>query len=183
MIEARLCRIVIGSINRHTYEVEEANEAREVDGNNLAERRKETGLTAQRRRAIIQLMNRFSVRRFCFRHLFAFFAVCMIAASSYVLFNVLDVDGSRFKERTQVCGFEAVLPDSSEEIKSPAAYTPAPSPGSLRSPLFTATAYRTLASRPMIPSTSSYRIVHTRNAIQSESASPTQGSEPAQRSA
>lgn len=146
---------------------------------NLAERRKEKALTARRKRVIIQLMNGFSMRSFCFRHLFAFFAVCMIATSCYVFFNLLDIDGSRFKERGQACGFEAVMPDCSEEIEPPAAYTPAPSSWPLHSPLFTATDYSSLTSRPAIPSTSSYRIVYARNATRSESASPAQGSEPA----
>lgn len=106
----------------------------------------------------------------------------MIATSSYVLFDLLDIDGSRFKNLAQVCGFEAVMPDSSGEIKSPTAHTPAPPPGPLRGLVFTAMSYHSLASRPTLPSTSSYRIVHTRNATQSESASPGRGSEPAQRS-
>lgn len=128
-------------------------------------------------------MFRFSVRRGSFRHLFSFFAVCMVVTSSYVLFNVLDLDESRFKELAQACGFEAVMPDSSGEIKSPAAHTPAPSLGPLRGLLFTATGYSSLASRLTIPLPSSYRIVHTRKTTHSESASPAQGSEPAQRSA
>lgn len=128
-------------------------------------------------------MFRFSVGCVSFRHLFSFFAVCMIVTSSYALFNVLDLDGSRFKELAQACGFEAVMPDSSGEIKSPAAHTLAPPLGPLRGLLFTATGYRSLTSRPTIPRPSSYRIVHTRKATQSESASPAQGSEPAQRSA
>ncbi len=119
------------------------------------------------------------MRHVSFRNLFSFFAVCMIVTSSYVLFNVLDLDGSRFKELAQACGFEAVMPDSGEEIKSPEAQTPAPSLGSLRGLLFTATGYSSLTSRPTIPSPSSYRIVHTRKATQSESASPAQGDEPA----
>lgn len=121
------------------------------------------------------------MRRFCSRHLFLLFAVCIIATSFYVLFDLLDIDGSRFKERGQVCGFEAVMPDCSEEIKSPTANTPAPSPGSLRGLLFAAMHYNAPASRPTLPSILSYHIVHTRNATQSESASPTRGSEPAQR--
>ncbi|CBE67545.1 exported protein of unknown function [Candidatus Methylomirabilis oxygeniifera] len=128
-------------------------------------------------------MCRFSVRRVSFRHLFSFFAVCMIVTSSYVLFNVLDLDGSASRERAQACGFEAVMPDSSGEIKPPAARTPASSLGSLRSLLFTATDYSSLTSRLTIPLPSSYRIVHTRKTTHSESASPAQGSEPAQRSA
>jgi len=124
------------------------------------------------------------MRRFCFRHLFLIFAVCMTATSSYVLFDLLDIDGSGFKELTRGCSFEAVMPDCSGEIKSPTANTPAPPPGPLRSLLFSATRYNFLASRPTLPSTSSsYRLVHTRNATQSESASSAQGSEPAQRSA
>ena len=122
------------------------------------------------------------MRRFCFRHLFSILAVCMITTSSYVLFDLLDIDGSRFKELTQVCGFEAVMPDSGEEIKPPTAYTSAPPPGPLRGLLFTATRYNFFASRPTLPATPSYRIVHTRNATQPESASSTPGNEPAQRS-
>ena len=121
------------------------------------------------------------MRRFCSRHLFLIFAVCMTATSFYVLFDLLDIDGSRFKELAQVCGFDAVMPDSGEEIKPPTAYTPAHQLGPLRNLLPTATHYFALASRPTPPSTSSYRLVHTRNATQSESASPAQGSEPAQR--
>jgi hypothetical protein len=122
------------------------------------------------------------MRRFCFRHLFLIFAVCMIATSSYVLFDLLDIDGSRFKNLAQACGFEAVMPDAGGEIKSPTAHTPAPPPGPLRNLMFTATGYRSLASRPTLLSTSSYRIVHARNATQSESASPGGEIEPAQRS-
>lgn len=121
------------------------------------------------------------MRRFCFRHRSSIVAVCMVAMVSYVLFELLDIDGSRFKGLAQVCGFEAVMPDSGEEIKSPTAYTPAPQPGPLCSLLPTATHSFALASRPILPSTSSYRLVHTRNATQSESPSPAQGSEPAQR--
>lgn len=106
----------------------------------------------------------------------------MIATSPYVLFNVLDLDGSRFKELAQACGYEAVMPDSSGEIKSPAAHTPVPSLGPLRGLLFTATDYSSLTSRPTTPLPSSYRIVHTRKTTHSESASPAQGSEPAKRS-
>jgi len=126
-------------------------------------------------------MKGLGMRRFCFRHLFSILAVCMIATSSYVLFDLLDVDGSRFKELAQVCGFEAVMPDSGEEIKPPTAYTPAHQPGPLRSLLFTAARYLAPASRPTLPSTSSHHIVRTRNATQSESISPGLGSEPAQR--
>lgn len=150
---------------------------------NLTERRKEINLTARRKRANIYLMFKFSMRCVGFRHLFSFFAVCMIVTSSYVLFDVLDVDGSRFKELAQACSFEAVMPDSSEEIKSPAAHIPAPPLGPLCGLLFTVTGYSSLTSRPTIPSPSSYRIVHPRKATHSESASPAQGSEPAQRSA
>lgn len=127
-------------------------------------------------------MCRFSVRCVSFRHLFSFFAVCMVVTSSYVLFSVLDLDGSRFKELAQACGFEAVMPDSIGEIKSPASHTPAPSLGPLRGLLFTATGYGSLTSRPTIPLPFSHRIAHTRKTTHSESASPAQGSEPAQRS-
>lgn len=123
------------------------------------------------------------MQQFCLRHLFLIFFACTITTSSYVLFDLLDIDGSRFKELGQVCGFEAVMPDCSGEMKSPTAHTPTPPPGSLRSLLFTAMRDNALASRPMLPSTSSYYLVHTRNATQSESTSPGQGSEPAQRSA
>lgn len=126
-------------------------------------------------------MNGCDMRRFCLRHLFLIISACMIATSFYVLFDLLDIDGSRFKERGQACGFEAVMPDCSEEIKSPTANTPAPSPGSLRDLLFATMDPYSFASRPRLPSTSSHYIVHTRNATQSESASPTQGSDPAQR--
>lgn len=136
---------------------------------------------AQKSNLPILMMKGLGMRRFCFRHLFSILAVCMIATSSYVLFDLLDIDGSRFKELAQVCGFEAVMPDSGEEIKPPTAYTPVHQPGPLRSLLPTAMHYFALASRPILPSISSDRLVHTRNATQSESASPAQGSEPAQR--
>lgn len=121
------------------------------------------------------------MRRFCFRHLSPIIAVCMIATSFYVLFDLLDLDGSGFEQTGQTCGFEAVMPDCGGEIKSPTANTPVLLPGSLRSLLFAAMHYNAPTSRPTLPSILSYRIVHTRNATQSESASPTQGSDPAQR--
>jgi hypothetical protein len=147
----------------------------------MVERRKEKALTARRKRAIMRPMNGFSVRRFCFRHLLSIFAVCMIATSSYVFFDLLDIDGSRFKDLAQICSLEAVMPDASGEIKSPTAHTPAPSPGFLRDLLFAATSSSALVSRPALPLTYHYHIVHTRNATQSESASYGGGIEPAQR--
>jgi len=46
--------------------------------------------------------------RFFHRHLYVIFVFCLIATSSYVLFDLLDIDGSNFKAHEQLCG-EAVV--------------------------------------------------------------------------
>ncbi len=121
------------------------------------------------------------MRRFFLQHVFLIFSVCMIATSSYVLFDLLDIDGSQSRGLAQACGFEAVMPDASGEVKLPTAHAPAPPLGPLRDLLFTAIHYNSPTSCVTLPSPFSSRTVHTRNATQSDFASPAQGSEPAQR--
>lgn len=108
----------------------------------------------------------------------------MLATSSYVLFDLLDIDGSQLRQHAPVSGFEAVMPDASGEIKSPIATAPVPAPEPLRNLWFTPVSDTALTSRSILSSsTSILRIVRTRNATGSESASSMQGSEPAQRPA
>ena len=122
------------------------------------------------------------MRRFCLRHLLLIFSFCFIATSSYVLFDLLDIDGSDFKKHNQVGGFEAVMPASSGESK-PSAVEISPSwPEVPRTVLLTVSNLTSLAIRPVLPSISRYLIVHTRRAAQRESASLAPGNDPARRS-
>ena len=121
------------------------------------------------------------MRRFFLRHLFLIFSFCLIATSSYVLFDLLDIDGSNFKEHVQVLGFEAVMPASSGESKPSAMEDSLPWPDVSRPLLFTASNLTSLAIRPALPSISRYLIGHTRRTIQRESSSPACGTDPAKR--
>ena len=122
------------------------------------------------------------MRRFCHRHLPLIYSFCLIATSSYVLFDLLDIDGSDFKEYTQVGGFEAVMPASSGESKPSAVEISPLWPVVPRTLLLTASNLTSLAIRPVLPSISRYLIVHTRKATQRESASLVRGNDPARRS-
>ena len=121
------------------------------------------------------------MRLFCLRHLFLIFAVCLIATSSYVLFDLLDIDGSNFKEHAQVCGFEAVMPACGGEIRSPATNSPAPWPAPSHALLFTAACLASFAPRPFLSSISRYLASHTRKDTKRESASLERGNDPARR--
>ena len=124
------------------------------------------------------------MRRFCLRHLILIFAFCSIATSSYVLFDLLDIDGSNFKEHAQVCGFEAVMPPPcGGEIRSPATAHPAPWLGFSRGLVFSVARLTSLAPCHVPPSIPHFLTVCTRNAIQRESTSSPGGSDPARRSA
>ncbi len=57
------------------------------------------------------------MRRFLIPHLPVIFACCLIATSAYILFDLLDIDGSDFKDHGQLSGLEAVMPTSSGEGK------------------------------------------------------------------
>ncbi len=122
------------------------------------------------------------MRRFCLQHLSLIFSFCFIATSSYVLFDLLDIDGSDFKQYTQVGGFEAVMPASSGESKPGAVEISPPWPEVSRTILLTVSNLTSLAIRPALRSTSRYLIVHTRKATQRESASSQRGNDPARRS-
>jgi len=122
------------------------------------------------------------MRLFCLRHLFLIFSFCLIATSSYVLFDLLDIDGSDFKEYTRVGGFEAVMPASSAESKPSAVEIPPPWPEVPRTILLTASNLTSPAIRPVLPSISRYLIVYIRKATQGESASLPRGNDPARRS-
>ncbi len=123
------------------------------------------------------------MRRFCIRHLSVIFSLCLIATSSYVLFDLLDIDGSDFKEYAQGCAFEAVMPASSGETKFTATDNPPPWPLVSRAPLFTTARMGALAPRPAPHSISRCFIVHIHKALQRESTSLARGSDPAKRSA
>ena len=122
------------------------------------------------------------MRRFCLRHLSLIFSFCFIATSSYVLFDLLDIDGSDFKEYTQVGSFEAVMPASSGESKPSAVEISPPWPELSRTVFFTGPNLTSLAIRPVLPSISRYLIVHIRKTTQRESASRARGNDPARRS-
>lgn len=126
-------------------------------------------------------MKRCSIRHFCRRYLSVILTACLIATSTYVLFEVLDLDGAAFEETGQTSGFEAVVPDCGGEIKSPALNTPVPLPQPLCNFSFTTVRYESLAFHPRFSLIPGYYTVHTRNATRSESASPPGESEPAQR--
>ncbi len=123
------------------------------------------------------------MRRFCIRHLSAIFSLCLIATSSYVLFDLLDIDGSEFKEYAQGCAFVAVMPASSGETKLTATDNSSPWPSVSRAPLFTTVRMRSVVPRPAPHSISRCLIVHIRKALQRESTSPARESDPARRSA
>jgi len=108
----------------------------------------------------------------------------MIATSSYVLFDLLDIDGSGLRQHAPACGFEAVMPDCGGEIKSSVATTPTPLPEPLHNLLLIMTLYAALASRSILAASFSIsRVIRTRNATRSEFASSTLGGEPAQQPA
>ena len=122
------------------------------------------------------------MRRFCLRHLSSIFCLCLIVTSSYVLFDLLDIDGSSFKEHAQVCGFEAVMPTCSGEIRPPATKDHAPWTESSRTLLYNGGRLTSLASRLVLRSVSRDLRVHIRKATQREPASLARGSDPARQS-
>ena len=122
------------------------------------------------------------MRRFCHRHLPLIFSFCLIATSSYVLFDLLDIDGSNFKEHVQVLGFEAVMPACSGEIRAPATNHPAPWREFSRGLLVTASRHTSLAPRLVCPSIPRYLTVRICKTIQRGSSSSARGSDPARRS-
>ncbi len=122
------------------------------------------------------------MRRFCLQHLSSIFCLCLIVTSSYVLFDLLDIDGSSFKEHAQVCGFEAVMPTCSGEVRPPATNDPAPWTESSRALLYNGGRLTSLGPRPALVSVSRDLRVHTRKATQREPASLARGSDPARRS-
>jgi len=122
------------------------------------------------------------MRRFCLRHLFVIFFISLIATSSYVLFDLLDIDGSNSREHARACGFEAVMPACSGEIRPTDTKNPAQWPDLLRAPLFTAAHLTSTATRPVPPQIFRYLTFHIRKFTQRESASLERASDPAQQS-
>ncbi len=123
------------------------------------------------------------MRLFCLRHLFLIFTVCLIATSSYVLFDLLDIDGSNFKEHVQVLGFEAVMPACSGETKPPATEKLTPWPALSRAFLLTSVRLTSPAPNRALSPISHYLTAHIRRTIQRDSSSPARGTDPAKRSA
>lgn len=122
------------------------------------------------------------MRRFCLRHLSSIFCLCLIVTSSYVLFDLLDIDGSSFKEHAQVCGFEAVMPTCSGEVRPPSTKDHALWTESSRTLLYNGGRLTSLGPRPALVSVSRSLRVHTRKATQREPASLARGSDPSRRS-
>lgn len=122
------------------------------------------------------------MRRFCLQHLFVIFSLCLVATSSYVLFDLLDIDGSNLKEHARVCGFEAVLPAYSGEIKLAGTSNPAPRPTTSPALLFTVARFSPFGLRAVLPSIPRSLVLRIRRAIRVESTSLARGSDPASRS-
>lgn len=123
------------------------------------------------------------MQRFFLRHLSVIFSLCLITTSSYVLFDLLDIDGSNLKEHSQVCGFEAVLPPCGGEIKPAATNNPTPWPAIPRGVSLSELRCATHAFLPVARSVSSCPSTHIRKVPRREPTSSARGSDPARRSA
>ncbi len=122
------------------------------------------------------------MRRFLIAHLSVIFACCLVATSSYILFDLLDIDGSDFKDHAQVGGLEAVMPASAGQSRPTSLDTVAPRTAFLHGSLLPMR-LPVLASRPT-PSQLSCRLaVLPRKAQQRESTSVAREGDPARRSA
>ena len=121
------------------------------------------------------------MRRFFLRHLFLIFSFCLIATSSYVLFDLLDIDGSNFREHAQVCSFEAVLPACSGETNPPATEKLTPWPALSRAFLLTSVRLTSPAPNRALSPISHYLTAHIRRTIQRDSSSPARGTDPEKR--
>ena len=123
------------------------------------------------------------MRGFCLRHLFLIFSLCLITTSSYVLFELLDVDGSHFREHAPICSFEAVLPACGGEFKPASSHSLAPWQTFSDGLSISARRLTTVTLRPIPFPASRCLIVHTRMASERGSPSLALGSDPARRSA
>ena len=121
------------------------------------------------------------MRRLLPPHLSVIFACCLVATSSYILFDLLDIDGSDFKHHALASGLEAVMPASNGEGKPTALETVAPQPAFLLASLLAAR-LPVLASRPVPSPLLCYITVPPRRAQQRESTSLAREGDPARRS-
>ena len=122
------------------------------------------------------------MRRFCLRYLFVIFTSCLVVTSSYVLFDLLDIDGSLFKAQVFVTGFEAVMPACSGDIKPLVPASSMPERTSSHGPVFTGARLIISSPRPFLPSISRSLTIYVRKASRVESSSLARGSDPASRS-
>ncbi len=120
------------------------------------------------------------MRRFLIPHLSVIFACCLVATSSYILFDLLDIDGSDFKDQAQVSGLEAVMPASGGGSKPTALDTVAPRSAFLCGSLLAAR-LPVLASRPVPSPLPCHFAVLPRKAQQRESTSLAREGDPARR--
>lgn len=84
------------------------------------------------------------------RHLSTIFVCCFIATSSYVLFDLLDIDGSNLQIYSQFCG-EAVISASGQVSKPSEVDVPTPNLAFPRSLLLAQGHLALLALRPTLP--------------------------------
>ncbi len=115
--------------------------------------------------------------RFFLRHLSVIFVCCFIATSSYVLFDLLDIDGSNSQAHTQLCG-EAVTSTPGEVSKPAKVDAHTARVAFPRAPLLAEGRLTLVALRPAPPQIFLHLTVLPRKAAQRKSTSPGCESDP-----
>src|SRR5262245_2676327 len=109
--------------------------------------------------------------------------ICLVAVSAYILFDLMDIDGSNYAKPGEVCLIGAQSSAGEEEGK----YAWKPVPGAWHAPprVLPLALRRSVADLPLVSDcrNSSYVAVRPHHVTSQETGVPEEGSDPARRSA